>query len=90
MEICENNLDNKERPDPEFEQQLYYHYFKAKNKTRNLNKLFCIPPWMKTLDPLKKEMNTDLPMYQEITKVINYMHSSSTANNSRSTVTDRQ
>ena len=31
---------------------------------------------MKTLDPPKKEMNIDPPMYQVITKVINYMHSS--------------
>ena len=31
------------------------------------------------LDPPKEEMNIDPPMYQEITKVINYMRSSPSA-----------
>ena len=28
---------------------------------------------MKTLDPLKEEIDIDPPMYKEITKVINYL-----------------
>ena len=68
-----NNLHKKERHDPEFDKQPPYNYFKAKNKARNRNKLFCIPPWMKTPDPPKEEMNIDIPMCQETTKVISYM-----------------
>ena len=41
---CESNLDKKERPDPEFDEQSCYNYFKIKNKARNRNKLFCISP----------------------------------------------
>ena len=66
----------EERADPEFHEQSCYNSLKAKNKARNPNKLFFIPPWMKTLDRPKKEVNIDPLMYQKITKVINYMRSS--------------
>ena len=41
---CESNLDEEERPNPGFDKLANINYFKTKNKARNRNKLFCIPP----------------------------------------------
>ena len=41
---CKSNLDEEERPNLGFDKLANINYFKTKNKARNRNKLFCIPP----------------------------------------------
>jgi len=73
---CKDIFEINDETLPNFDKETCENYFKGIMSSKNVDRLFDDPVWLKQLSQPQCDFNLQLPTYSEVTKITNKMKSS--------------